>query len=401
MCESPTYRNITYRLLPGDVATANKLLGTWDACRYAWNEVKEARELQYAHACGRQIESPTTFTLFNAFKVLWDSTDWLRDYSYAIVRYTLKYQADAWKSFFKGDSGYPKWKNKFGTPSITIPENVRIKDGRMAVPKVGWLALRRRGGNPYPDGAPVRAVIKRIGKRWYATVCYKVNALAKPDDGSAIGVDMNVRQVADSTGEIHQMPDLARLEAKHKRHQRGLARKTKGSKRRERAKRLVARAARRQGKARHNWQHHVTKRIAGMAHTVVIEDLNTEGMTRSAKGTKAKPGKNVRQKAGLNREILKTSWGALRQMLGYKAGAVVEINPAYTSQTCSACGVVDADSRRTQASFKCTACGHAQNADLNAARNILASGTGATARGGALPLGTPAKREMDTLGLRH
>ena len=47
MCESPTYRNITYRLLPGDVATANKLLGTWDACRYAWNEVKEARELQY------------------------------------------------------------------------------------------------------------------------------------------------------------------------------------------------------------------------------------------------------------------------------------------------------------------------------------------------------------------
>ena len=91
-----------------------------------------------------------------------------------------------------------------------------------------------------------------------------------------------------------------------------------------------------------------------MAHTVVIEDLNTEGMTRSAKGTKAKPGKNVRQKAGLNREILKTTWSALRQMLGYKAGAVVEINPAYTSQTCRACGVVDADSRRTQASFKCT-----------------------------------------------
>ena len=71
--------------------------------------------------------------------MLWDSTDWLRDYSYAIVRYTLKYQADVWKSFFTGDSGYPKWKNEYETPSITIPENVRIKDGRMAVPKVGWL----------------------------------------------------------------------------------------------------------------------------------------------------------------------------------------------------------------------------------------------------------------------
>ena len=74
---------------------------------------------------------------------------------------------------------------------------------------------------------------------------------------------------------------------------------------------------------------------------------------------------------------------------------------AYTSQTCSACGLVDADSRRSQESFKCVACGHAQNADLNAARNILASATGASARRGAFTLVTPMNREMDTEGLRH
>ena len=91
----------------------------------------------------------------------------------------------------------------------------------------------------------------------------------------------------------------------------------------------------------------------------------------------------------------------MRQMLGYKADAIVEIDPAYTSQTCSTCGVVDADSRRTQASFKCTACGHAQNADLNAARNILASATGATARREAFGLPTSTTREMNAFGLRH
>lgn len=56
--------------------------------------------------------------------------------------------------------------------------------------------------------------------------------------------------------------------------------------------------------------------VAGL---VCIEDLNTAGMTRSAKGTTHAPGRNVRAKAGLNREILKTGWGQLRAMLEYKA----------------------------------------------------------------------------------
>ena len=105
-------------------------------------------------------------------------------------------------------------------------------------------------------------------------------------------------------------------------------------------------------------------------------------MTKSAKGTTDEPGTNVRQKAGLNRVILHTGWAALGQMLNYKAAEVIEVSAAYTSQTCSTCGVIDADSRRSQSEFKCVACGHAQNADLNAARNIRASGTGATARRG-------------------
>ncbi|HMH94927.1 MAG TPA: transposase [Streptosporangiaceae bacterium] len=104
-------------------------------------------------------------------------------------------------------------------------------------------------------------------------------------------------------------------------------------------------------------------------------------MTRSARGTADAPGRNVRQKAGLNREVLASSWGLLGRRLEDKApGRVEKVSPAFTSQRCSACGQVDGKSRESQASFRCTACGFACNADVNAARNI-AAGHAVTARG--------------------
>jgi transposase len=105
-------------------------------------------------------------------------------------------------------------------------------------------------------------------------------------------------------------------------------------------------------------------------------------MTRSAKGTQDNPGRNVRAKAGLNRGILGSGWGLLARRLQDKApGRVETINPAFTSQRCSACGQVDRDSRESQAQFRCTACGFACHADVNAAINI-AAGHAVTARGG-------------------
>ena len=59
-------------------------------------------------------------------KTLSDAEPWLRDYSCAVVHYTLKYQVDAWKAFFAGHSGYPKWKHRYQMPSFTIPDDVRI-----------------------------------------------------------------------------------------------------------------------------------------------------------------------------------------------------------------------------------------------------------------------------------
>ena len=73
-----------------------------------------------------------------------------------------------------------------------------------------------------------------------------------------------------------------------------------------------------------------------------VEDLKIRNMTRSARGTRENPGRNVAPKAGLNRGILRSGWGLLVRRLQDKApGRVEKIRPAFTSQRCSACGHVD------------------------------------------------------------
>ena len=100
----------------------------------------------------------------------------------------------------------------------------------------------------------------------------------------------------------------------------------------------------------------------------------------------------MRAKAGLNREILASGWGILVKRLEDKApGRVEKINPAFTSQHCSACGHVASENRKSQAVFACTACRYTANADVNAAMNI-AAGHAATARGGVRVAG-PVNRE--------
>jgi putative transposase len=120
----------------------------------------------------------------------------------------------------------------------------------------------------------------------------------------------------------------------------------------------------------------------------VLEDLNIKNMTRSAIGTVENPGKNVKAKSGLNRSILKQSWGIFHRRLTDKATnattpvEIIFINPAYTSMRCSKCGHMEQKNRKNQAIFCCLSCGYTDNADVNAAKNIIAAGLAVTGRGG-------------------
>ena len=297
---------------------------------------------------------------------------------------------------FQCRSGYSKWKNRYQTPSFPIPDNVRVRDDQLAVPRVGWLPLRRRGGNPYPDGEAVKAVVRREGKRWYATICCKVVEPLREHDGHAIGVDRNVgagcRQrwrdsphagLATAGRETQAapagaVPQAERLEAAPACEAKRDPCRTAPCQRPQcMAAPDLPQAGRKGGNRGHREVEH-------------------QGHDALCQAAKEDPGKNVRQEAGLNRVILHTGWSAMERMLDCKALEVIRVPAAYISQTCSACGVVVADSRRSQESFECEACGQAQNADLNAARNILASATGASARRGAFTSVTPRTRKMDT-----
>jgi len=257
------------------------------------------------------------------------------------------------------------------------------------------MTVRRRGGTPYPHTRPVSAVLKREAGKWYAVVCHAVAVVEPEDDGTVIGIDMNAGQVAASDGRLFHAPDTRRLQARAKRLSRKLARQKRGSGRRARTRARLAKTRRRQAGTRRDWHHQVSRRIAEGAHTVAIEDLKVKAMTASARGTAQEPGSGVKQKAGLNRVVLDTGWAALRAMLDYKAGRVIAVDPRHTSRTYAACGHVDAASRRSQAVFHCVACGHADNADANAARKIRRRGL-AQLHGEAA--GVPGRGTVNTRG---
>ena len=177
-----------------------------------------------------------------------------------------------------------------------------------------------------------------------------------------------------------------------KRLQRKLARARRSSNRRAQVQSAIARLKARETDASKDWVEKVSTDLVRRFDVIRVEDLRITDMTRSAKGSVQAPGRNVRAKAGLNRQILASGWGILVRRLEQKApGRVQKINPAFTSQRCSACGHMASENRKSQAVFICTACRYTCNADMNAAKNI-AVGHAVTARGGLLS-GRPVNRE--------
>ena len=368
---------------------------------------------------------------------------WLRDLPSESVRHVLKYLDAAYQVFYQAHAAakaegrflprrksdgkpkhFPRRKGRQGhkADGFTIPAKVRMDGHRLHIPRLGWVRLERGSNHPYRGCAPKTVRLLKEGTdrhpKWYATVVYAVPVaqLKPPADDGELGVDRNVGQATDSDGEVYAQPDTTKLDGNIKRKQRRAAKARERSRQSgqplsNRARRVhgqLRKLHRKQRRRRENAAHRHSRKLADTAEAVVLEDLDTQAMTRSAKGTVEQPGTNVKAKSGLNREILASGWGRLERNLEYKAGLVVKVDPAYTSQTCAVCGHVSKENRKTQATFKCTACGHTANADRNAAVNILdrglplirtARGTGASARRGAFGIEpTPTTREPGRRG---
>jgi putative transposase len=140
--------------------------------------------------------------------------------------------------------------------------------------------------------------------------------------------------------------------------------------RRKAAALRLARAKEREANRRRDYLHKQARAIVNTAGTIALETLNLRAMTRSAKGSVERPGRNVRAKAALNRRILDTGFGQFERLIIEKAEeaarVVVRVDARFSSQQCSHCGHVARESRRKRR-FCCVRCRFATHADVNAA----------------------------------
>jgi putative transposase len=318
-----------------------------------------------------------------------------------VQQQALRDFSQAMTNFFKGTHREPTWRKAGRHEGFRIVgrrgtqwdvRRVSRRWGEVRVPKVGWV--RFRWSRALPDGARSYRVTRDSASRWHLAFAVIPGPVLPPGNERVVGIDRGVVvSAALSTGELLIVPGLNSGEARRlRRLERKLSRARRGSGRRSRGKLAVARVKARAKDRRKDWAEKLSTRLAREFDVIRLEDLDVRVMTRSAKGSSEKPGRNVAAKAGLNRGILASGWGLLVRRLEDKAPERVEkVSPAYTSQRCSACGHTAAESRESQALFRCVACGYVANADVNAACNI-AAGHAVTARGGVRAAG-PVNRE--------
>lgn len=355
------------------------------ACRFVYNLALEQRREWYRP--GRRF---TFASQCRELTQLRAEVDWLRAAPIHPLQQALRDLERAYRNWWAGHGRAPRPRKKGAADSFRFPDPVSLKvertgqsSGRIKLPKLGWVKVRERNWRTLP-GSICNITISRRAGQWFAAVqCEQDVAEPAPSALPPVGIDMGIAVFAALSDGGRIAPGNYGKKALRalRTAQRSLSRKRQGSSNRRKAVRRVARVQQRVANARKDFLHKHSTAIAKSHGTVVVEALSVRSMSASAAGTSAAPGRNVRQKSGLNRAILDQGWRTFRIMLGYKlaerGGRLIEVPAAYTSQTCAACGVIDVASRRDQAHFVCAACGHQADADANAAINILRRGDSA------------------------
>lgn len=394
------HRAFRFKLYPTP-EQARALAATAGVCRYVYNLALEQRRdwwRQYRRNTGKAISYASQSKELTALR---REVDWIRACSQPAQQYALRDLDRAYANWFAGRGGYPSPRKRgvndaFRLPGRDVPfRRLNRSWGAVTVPKIGEVRFRWTRSI---DGKVLNVTFRRDALGWHVSfACDLGEAEARASFKPAVGIDRGVaRTLAFSDGTFADMPRerLNVLDRRARKQARALARKKKGSKRREVAKRELARTRAKAARIRAHWNHVQSRRVADKYGVVVVEKLATKNMMASAKGTVEAPGRNVRVKAGLNRAIAEQGWHQFKTFLAYKlperGGELREVDPAYTSQTCSSCGTVDKTSRKSQAAFECGHCGHSANADTNAAVNILWAGTRPAWR---VPVEAPSKRE--------
>ncbi len=386
-----------YQLRPRQKKEAlmSKMAG---CCRFVWNK---ALALQKEKLDSK--ERIMSYVQLASLLLVWKQKyPFLVEAPSQSLQQTLKNLDRTLRDAFKKKKQFPRFKKKNICDSFLYPQGHKLdqNNSRIFLPKLGWMRYRN---SRFLHGIPKNVTVSRYSGKWFAAIQVK-QEVPEPQhpQGPVIGIDMGVAKFAVCSDGIEILPLSSFKSHEHRLTflQRQLSRKQKFSQNWYKQKDKISKYHAKIANCRKDFLHKITTAISKNHAIVVVEDLKVSNMSKSAKGIPQNPGRNVKAKAGLNKSILDQGWFEFRRQLEYKlrwqGGRLIAVRPQYTSQQCSACGYLDADNRKTQAHFSCVACGHTENADYNAAKNIKAAGLAVLASGGN-DTSRPVKEEPTVL----
>jgi putative transposase len=295
-----------YRLLPTPAQQA-VLRDHCGHARYVWNLAVE----QHSHWHPGRKGAPGYLEQCRQLTQARAEHPWLAAGSQTVQQQALRDFGRAMAAFLDpaNPAGRPSWRKAGRDEGFRITgrrgrqwdvRRLSRKTGQVWVPKAGWVRFRWSRAVP-PGAKSYRVTMDRAG-RWHVAFAVIPGPVPAPGNGQVVGIDRGVAvSAALSTGEMLHVPGLtARERTRLRRIQRTLARAKRGSNRRGRVKHAIARLRARETDRRKDWAEKTSTGIARRFDLIRVEDLQITNMTRSAKGTRENPGRNVRAKEGLN-----------------------------------------------------------------------------------------------------
>ena len=389
MNDALNYLPIKFRLYPTDEQETlfNKTAG---CCRLLFN-----KGLAHLIKCYKKGVKKSIIDLIKCLTWIKKKRKYsfLNEVSNACLQQVLRDLGKAYKNFFvlnkKGKhSGFPRFKSKHRSrKSFRSPQNngVNVETSMIRIDKIGWINARGNFHLFNDQHIMSTTVYRDSDDRWYASVLLEQSQLVTCHEFkySACGIDVGICNPITLVNDKEEYEfigkefseSLKKKEKRRKRYQRAYDRCAKGSKNQEKARQRVGKAFYREKEFRKDYIEKASLYIAQNHALVAVEDIRLKNMTKSAKGTLASPGKNVKAKSGLNRELLRLGISNLLRRIEdkcHKFGSLfIKVNPKFTSQTCCSCKRKAKESRESQSRFKCIKCNCQMNADVNAAFNIM------------------------------
>lgn len=326
-------------------------------CRYVYNLALETKINAYRSA---KI-SLSKFELINQLPELKD-VKWIKDVPCHSLQNVIERLDSAYQTFFR-KGGFPKWAKKDTYKSITFKKVTWTSLG-VSLPKLGKVKIFK---DRPPSGNLKTATIIKERNSYFICITSEVKPenLYPTNENQVIGLDMGIAYfLVDSDGCFVENPQVFKsFERRLRLENRSLARKKKGSKSRQKQKDRLAKLYIKLADVRKDFLHKTSTQYIKNNSLISVEKLKVQNMIKFGH---------------LAKYIFDVSWSSFFFMLSYKSNlykkTFVQINPAYTSQKCSSCGHVEKKNRLSQSQFKCVSCGYEQNADFNAAQNILSKG---------------------------